>query len=63
VHLLEPEFHGDPVGVGGILCYQHFGWEVVDELKKIGFSRVSAIVGWSEEFCYFEPQIQFVAIK
>jgi len=63
VHLLEPEFHGDPVGDGGILCYQHFGWEVIDELKKLGFSRVSAVIGWSEEFCYFEPQIQFIAIK
>lgn len=63
-HLMTPEFHSDPIGGGeGILCYQHFGWEILDDLKLAGFKDAFAIVGWSEELCYFTPQIQFLAIK
>jgi SAM-dependent methyltransferase len=33
-HLLEPEFHGDPINPsGGILCFQHFGWDIVETLN------------------------------
>jgi SAM-dependent methyltransferase len=63
-HLLEPEYHGDPVGSGkGILCYQYFGWEILDHLRKLGFRDAYAILGWSDEYCYFTPQIQFLALK
>lgn len=63
-HLLEPEYHGDPIGGGnGILCYQHFGWEILDQLKNLGFRDAYAILGWSNEFCYFTPQVQFFALK
>lgn len=63
-HLSEPEYHGDPLGGGvGVLCYQHFGWNVLEDLKTIGFSDAYAIMGWSNEYCYFTPQIQFLAVK
>lgn len=63
-HLLEPEYHGDPVGKGGgILCYQRFGWEVLDDLRGLGFRDAYGILGWSKEFCYFTPQLQFLAVK
>jgi SAM-dependent methyltransferase len=48
VHHLEPEYHGDPVNKdGGILCFQHFGWDLVDELKTAGFSDVRVHLIWS----------------
>ncbi|HEX4386685.1 MAG TPA: class I SAM-dependent methyltransferase, partial [Myxococcales bacterium] len=37
-HLLPPEYHGDPVVQnGGVLCYQIFGWKMMDELRAAGF--------------------------
>jgi len=47
-YLLEPEYHGDPVNPqGGILCFQHFGWAMLDELREVGFKEVKANFTWS----------------
>ena len=62
-HLLPAEYHGDPVNSEGILCFQHFGWEMLDNLLKVGFSDAFALIFWSIEFGYFTQQIQFIAIK
>jgi SAM-dependent methyltransferase len=35
-HLHEPEIHGDPVA-GGVLCFYHFGWDILDALRTAGF--------------------------
>lgn len=40
-HLAEPEFHGDPVG-GGVLCFHHFGWALLDDVREAGFADVVA---------------------
>jgi SAM-dependent methyltransferase len=40
-HLLPPEYHGDPVNPKkGILCFQTFGWEILDQLRLAGFRDV-----------------------
>ena len=41
-HLQPPEYHGDPLG-GGVLCFHHFGWDVLERLRDAGFSDASAI--------------------
>lgn len=47
-HILPPEYHGDPVHTdNGILCFQCFGWEVLDQLKKSGFSNTGTLFTWS----------------
>ncbi len=46
-HLESPELHGDPLSVGGILCYQHFGWELLDDLRTAGFKSAAALLVWS----------------
>lgn len=51
-HLIEPEYHGDPLSDAGCLCFYHFGWDLLDELRNIGFSDVSARLFWSLEFGY-----------
>lgn len=63
-HVLPPEYHGDPLNSKGVLCFYHFGWELLDQLCEIGFSSASAYLYWSEELGYlgFE-QILFVAQK
>ncbi len=63
-HLLEPEYHGDPLSADGCLCYQHFGWDMLDDLRAAGFSRVWACVYWSPRCAYLGgEQIQFVAVR
>ncbi len=37
----EPEYHGDPVS-GGVLCYHHFGWDLLDAMRDAGFSDAQA---------------------
>jgi len=41
-HLQPPEFHGDPLG-GGVLCFHHFGWDLLDRLRDAGFASASAV--------------------
>lgn len=50
-HLLEPEYHSDPV-TGSALCYYHFGWQLIDELRASGFSDVAMRLYWSPELGY-----------
>jgi SAM-dependent methyltransferase len=48
VHYLEPEFHGDPVG-GRVLCFQHFGWDVLDAAREAGFTTAQMVMPWAPE--------------
>lgn len=45
-HLLDPEYHGNPVGDGAALCFQHFGWDILESLKQAGFSDATANLYW-----------------
>lgn len=40
-HVGAPEIHGNPLG-GGSLCFQHFGWDILDRLRSAGFSDAAA---------------------
>lgn len=62
-HLLPPEYHGDPVREEGILCFQYFGWDIVDDLRTAGFRDIKAIVFDEIECGYFaeEPILVFCA--
>lgn len=64
-HHLQPEYHGNPVDPeGGALCFRYFGWEMLDDLRRIGFSRVRALAYWSENQGYLGgEQYLFVAHK
>jgi SAM-dependent methyltransferase len=37
-YLLKPEYHGDPVVSQGILCFYYFGWEMLEQVRELGFS-------------------------
>ena len=64
VHILEPEYHGNPTTNSKILCFQHFGWAMLDDIKKVGFKDAYAVLFRSEEFGYLGfNQAVFVAIK
>lgn len=52
-HLEEPQYHGDPIQPNaGILAYYTFGWELLDDLRSVGFSQVQAHFYWSPAFGY-----------
>lgn len=63
-HLLPPEYHGDPVRPNdGILCYQTFGWDLLDMLRSIGFEDVKAVDYWSRDYGYLGGCLIFMAHK
>lgn len=46
-HLVEPEYHGDPVSDAGCLAFHTFAWDLLDRLRAVGFRDVGLIEGWS----------------
>ncbi len=64
VHILEPEYHGDPLSSDGVLCFQYFGWEMLELLRDVGFQDAYALCYQSSEFGYLGgEQFMFVACK
>jgi SAM-dependent methyltransferase len=47
-HHLPPEYHGDPIS-GGVLCFYHFGWDVLDEVRRAGFNTAEMVMPWAPE--------------
>lgn len=63
-HILPPEYHGDPLDSSGTLCFYHFGWELLEELHRLGFGSVKSYLYWSQEFGYLgHEQLMFIARK
>jgi SAM-dependent methyltransferase len=63
-YLLPPEYHGDPINANGCLCFTHFGWELLEEVRQAGFRQVTALLYYSVDYGYLgDQQIQFLAEK
>jgi SAM-dependent methyltransferase len=63
-HLTEPDYHGDPLSDAGCLSYYTFGWELLDQMRDLGFDNTHAVHFWSAEYGYLgEEQIVFVGEK
>jgi len=63
-HLLTPEYHSDPFGKRQILCFYHFGWQLLDEMARIGFRDVHAQLYWSRHYGYLgQESVVFLAQK
>lgn len=60
-HLLEPEYHGDPLDPAGVLCFYHFGWDLLDSLRDAGFARAEMVFPWDPHFGYLSEQTAFLA--
>ena len=53
VHHHPPQFHGDPVNPeGGILCFQEFGWDLLEVLAEAGFADACVLAYRSAAFGY-----------
>ncbi len=63
-HLHAPEFHGDPLSNAGCLCFYHFGWDLLDTLRQVGFSQAKVLLYWSKELGYLGgEQLQILATR
>jgi SAM-dependent methyltransferase len=51
-HFEPEEIHGDPVS-GGVLCFYHFGWDLLDALRTAGFRRAEWIRSFAPEYGLF----------
>jgi len=58
-HFAEPEYHGDPVS-GGVLCFQHFGWDLLDDMRDAGFVEARARLVFAPEAGI--PESQWVLV-
>ena len=64
IHLLPPEYHGDPIRSDGCLCFYHFGWEMLKELNALKFNDVRALFFWSKDLGYLgDGLVMFVATR
>lgn len=60
--LCPPIYSGDPDSTKGSLHFQHFGWQLLEELRGLGFSDVAAHFLWSADLAYLGTgQILFTA--
>lgn len=62
-HILPPEYHGDPLSGDGILCFRHFGWKLLEDLRRAGFTEAHAAIFHSEAMGYYTNQIIFYCQK
>jgi len=64
-YLLPIETHGNPADTkNGSLCYRHFGWDALEQLRNNGFSEVKAHVYHSSKFGHLGAlQLLISAVK
>jgi SAM-dependent methyltransferase len=63
-HHLPPEIHGNPLSKEGSLCFQNFGWDILDALRATGFANAFAALYWGPWQGHLGyPLFVFCAIK
>ncbi|GHC09823.1 hypothetical protein GCM10010080_26460 [Thermomonas carbonis] len=60
IHHHEPEYHGDPLG-GQVLCFQHFGWDILRCARDAGFATATMTMPWAPEQGLLYGNWMFVA--
>ena len=62
-HLLAPEYHGNPLGPPS-LCFTSFGFELIEQLRTLGFEDSYAQFYFNLELGYWgDPEILLIAVK
>ena len=62
-HHEEPDYHGDPVREDGVLCFQDFGWDLLDEVRRCGFRDALMALPWDYTQGLMGPLWTLVAKK
>ena len=63
VHHVDPEYHGDPAADSGCLAFYTFGWNLLDEVRAAGFSKVQLVSTWVPDRGYLGAQLVVLASK
>ena len=58
--ILEPEYHGNPLGPPS-LCFTSFGFDLIDDIKRCGFSDCYVEAYGGREMGYWGPE-QFLIV-
>ncbi|RBP48040.1 methyltransferase family protein [Roseimicrobium gellanilyticum] len=61
IHHQPPEYHGDPINADGCLCYQVFGWDVMDALRGAGLVHLDVYSVWNPSLGLIGRGLHFVA--
>jgi SAM-dependent methyltransferase len=59
-HLLEPEYHGDPLGQG-VLSYHLFGWDLLDAIRAAGYRDVAIALPWNPDAALYSGLVTLLA--
>ncbi|MGE4073294.1 MAG: methyltransferase domain-containing protein [Lysobacterales bacterium] len=62
-HLLPAVYHGDPMSADGVLCFQEFGWDLLDDMRSAGFAHAEIITCWAPDFGYLGSFQPFVVAR
>jgi SAM-dependent methyltransferase len=62
-YLLPPMYHSSPLSEEGILVFNNFGWDFLEQLKAVGFQDVSLCYYWSYLYGYMGEQYYIRACK
>jgi Methyltransferase domain len=62
VHLLEPEFHGNPLSDAGSLVFYDYGWDLLDRCREAGFEDAYALGYYSPLYGHLGDGMQFVFV-
>ena len=47
VHIMPPMYHDNPIDPKGSLVFTDSGWEVLDQMRAVGFTDVELLLYWS----------------
>ena len=60
IHHLPAIYHGDPINAKGALCFNDFGWDLMELLRRVGLGDVSMFVFTAPHYGY--AGMQFVIL-
>jgi SAM-dependent methyltransferase len=62
-HHLEPVYHGDPLDPKGTLCFNDFGWDLMGQLREIGFADATVFLFTAPHYGYAGLQFVILATR
>ncbi len=63
VHHLPPVYHGDPINPEGALCFNDFGWDLLDAIRAAGFTDISVHVFTAPAYGYIGLQYALIGTR
>ena len=61
-HIMQEQYHGNPVSEKGSLVFYDFGWDILDICKEAGFKSAYMLSYYSMFYGYLGEGLQFIFI-